>query len=106
MKTKIFRLFSVVMVLALLLPVTALGQEAPPVPENPERVEKTPKTERVPAEVAEMFDGGMPIAEFLARIDGPIPNRGKFRRLINIDYSYINVGGSNLLTIGHLKADV
>ena len=73
MKTKLFKVFSLLLVLALLLPITVLGQEAPPALEKPTRVEKTHLTEEVPAEIVEMFEWGMPVEEFLAHFDGPIP---------------------------------
>ena len=72
MKTKFFKAFSIVMVVAMLLPMAALAQSPTP-PTKPERVEKTPLTDELPAEIIEQFKDGMPVSEFLARINGPIP---------------------------------
>lgn len=73
MKTRFLKLFSVVMILALVLPMTAFGQEVPNTPQKPERVEKTPLTAEIPAEIQAMFKDGMSVSDFLARSNGPIP---------------------------------
>ncbi len=73
MRNKVARVFSVVLVLALLLPMAVSGQTRDTT--GPEGVRQSPQRElrMIPEEILAEFNGGLTVEEFLARIDGPIP---------------------------------
>ena len=71
MKRKLYLLFVIAMVMALVVPTAALGKApAPNTPQKPDR----PEPQMVPQEIIDEFKDGMPVEEFLAKYNGSIPN--------------------------------